>query len=144
MFVTAESENLWTACAEVREDKVYYDNVTLESLNTLPVELIDFKGVAEKTGNRLTWKLANTKDLDNIILQKSSNGIDFKSLNNTTSCCEFLDETPFSLSYYRLIIKNLDRTTSFSKIIALQRPNTEGPNSSNRFALSQRRGEQIS
>ena len=126
LFVTAESENLWTNCAEVREDKVYYDNVTLESLNTLPVELIDFKGVAEKQGNLLIWKWTNTKDLDNVVLQKSSNGIDFKSLNNTTSCCEFLDEIPFSLSYYRLKIKDLDGTISFSKIIALQRPNTEG------------------
>ena len=99
---------------------------TFTTSSSLPVELIDFKGFAEKQGNRLTWKLANTKDLDNIVLQKSSNGIDFKSLNNTTSCCEFLDEIPFSLSYYRLKIKDLDGTISFSKIIALQRPNTEG------------------
>ncbi len=31
-FVTAESENLWTGCTEARENKVYYDDMILESI----------------------------------------------------------------------------------------------------------------
>jgi Secretion system C-terminal sorting domain len=33
-FVTLESENLWTDCAEARENKTYYDNLRLEAVTT--------------------------------------------------------------------------------------------------------------
>ncbi len=96
--------------------------------STLPVELIDFQGFAEEKGNRLTWILGDAKDLQNMAVEKSKDGSNFTPLSIKAKNERFeLDNAPFDVTYYRLIINELDGKSSFSKIIAVKRPNTEGP-----------------
>ncbi len=95
--------------------------------SVLPVELIDFQGIAAEKGNRLTWILGDAKDLQNIAVQKSKDGVHFNPLSIKTKNERFeLDNTPFDVTYYRLTINELDGRSSFSKIITLKRTNTEG------------------
>ena len=125
LFVTAESENLWTTCSEVRENKVYYDNVLLESIALLPIELLDFKGFANTTTNRLTWTFANAKELDKVEVQKSKDGTHFTPLSILSQKeGELLDETPFSSTYYRLKMTEIDGKTAFSKVIVVANKGT--------------------
>jgi beta-glucanase (GH16 family) len=86
----------------------------------LPIQLIDFKGIAEQEGNDLTWHFEDVKDIKSIEVQRSQNGRDFTPLSILTKNEVFFrDEKPFSLSYYRLKIKDLDGVFVYSKIITL-------------------------
>jgi Domain of unknown function (DUF4832)/Domain of unknown function (DUF4874)/Secretion system C-terminal sorting domain len=105
-------------------------NAALRSFSTssiLPVELRAFEGIAEQAGNRLTWVLDNEKEVKNVEIQKSREGIYFTplSIKNKNEGFE-LDIKPFELTYYRLKINELDGKSSYSKIISLKRPHTEG------------------
>lgn len=94
----------------------------------IPIELIDFQGFNNGKTNRLSWHFAEIKDLENIEIQKSADGIHFTTLyvlksdelkieNNGE---KILDEYPFSITYYRLKIKSVDGLEVFSKTIALK------------------------
>lgn len=96
----------------------------------IALELLDFQGIAETSGNRLSWTFANTKDLSSLELQKSKDGVNFtplpdfigiSSLNSilTKKEASFIDKAPFNLTYYRLKMKDLEGKTSFSKVITL-------------------------
>jgi hypothetical protein len=93
----------------------------------ISLELLDFQGIAEKTGNRLTWAFVDTKDFLNLEVQKSKDGADFTPLSIfTKNEVSTTDATPFATTYYRLKTTERDGTTSFSKTIAVNRLNTEG------------------
>lgn len=99
---------------------MYYDNVLLESIVVLPIELLDFKGIANKADNRLTWAFAHSKELDNIEVQKSKDGIHFTPLSIFTQIeREMLDEAPFPTTYYRLKMMVNDGKAVFSKAIVV-------------------------
>ncbi len=95
----------------------------------LPIELLNFGGTAEKTGNRLTWQLADAKDLTGLTLEKSENGVNFIPLSkkgqitalSTFDMSPTVDESPFELTYYRLKMIELDGKKRFSKIISVKR-----------------------
>ncbi len=127
LFVTAESENLWTNCSEVRENKMYYDNVSLESIIPLAIELIDFKGIAETKGNLLTWVFGEAKGLNAVEVQKSKEGVYFTSLiSPNPKEGVTVDSDPFDLTYYRLLMTEINGKETLSKIIAVKRLGTEG------------------
>ncbi len=120
LFVTAESENLWTTCSEVRENKVYYDNVLLESIVVLPIELLDFKGIAEQTSNHLTWMFADTKGLNRVEVEKSKDGLHFTPLSTPNPKGETaVDSDPFDVTYYRLKMMETNDKAVFSKTIVV-------------------------
>ncbi len=128
LFVTAESENLWSGCMSPYQNKVYYDDLLLESVTVLPLELLDFQGFAEKNGNRMTWQFADTKDLDNLVIEKSKDGLNFTAtsgssyrMTKTSPTFNAVDEKPFDVTYYRLKIKDLDGKMSYSKIISISK-----------------------
>ncbi len=120
VFVTAESENLWTNCAEVRDNKVYYDNISLVSVATLPVELLNFSGEATNIGNKLTWQFADTKDLENVEVQKSREGLEFTRLATLKTESNYLDILDYEITYYRLKMIEKNGEVYFSKIIVLK------------------------
>lgn len=125
LFVTAESENLWTTCSEVRENKVYYDNVLLESIVVLPIELLDFKGFTDKTSNRLSWIFADTKALSSLEVQKSKDGLHFTPLSMPDPKGETaVDSDPFDVTYYRLKIVEIDDKEAYSKVIVVANTGT--------------------
>lgn len=87
----------------------------------LPIELLDFHGVSEKNGNRLTWLLGDAKTVKNIELLRSLNGVDFTPLSILSKNEQlFLDTEFFSKMYYQLKINDLAGKFNFSKIIALE------------------------
>ena len=93
----------------------------------LGVELLDFHGFTEGKNNRLTFHFADTKDLDNIEIQKSMDGKTFTPLSNLIkneelkikNGAEIIDTNPFDLTYYRLKINEINGSSHFSKTIAL-------------------------
>lgn len=96
----------------------------------IPVELMSFQGTTEGKTNRLTWLFAEAKDLKNVEIQKSMDGKRFTPLSIFTPNTlgeglkikkdgEFIDENPFSLTYYRLKINDINGSSFLSKTIAL-------------------------
>ena len=100
-----------------------FDDFTFARTSVLPIELLDFQGFVSKENNRLTWQFADAKDVKDIVLEKSSDGILFNAFVSIdkNGAKETLDNTPFALTYYRLKMIELDGKVSFSKIISLKR-----------------------
>ena len=94
--------------------------------NVLPIEIFDFKGFAQKEGNRLTWLLGEQQKVKNIEVQKSKNGRTFTPFTDKIVLDEttILDTNPFAQTYYRLKINDLSDERSFSKIIVVENRNT--------------------
>ena len=87
----------------------------------LAIELIDFQGFTEGKTNNLIWRFADTKDLNNVEVQKSIDGKIFTPLSiKGKNEVQTTDETPFKLTYYRLKINELDGSSHFSKVIVLK------------------------
>jgi uncharacterized repeat protein (TIGR03803 family) len=93
----------------------------------LPVKIIYFKGAVENTANKLEWKSACTNDVD-FIVERSTDGIHFDSIGIKKAVqldCNhpfwFLDETPATLSYYRLKLVENNGTITYSAIVVLER-----------------------
>ncbi len=103
-----------------------FDNFVFGRTTALPITLLNFNGFAEKKGNRLTWAFADVKEVGSLEIQKSEDGLNFKSLTiGSKNTHFFTDENPFDLTYYRLKMLDLDRKITYSKIISLKRDNTE-------------------
>lgn len=122
LFVTAESENLWTTCSKEYDNKVYYDNVSLKQVETpLSVELLDFHGYTEGGKNHLFWTTKADKTFKNIEIEHSENGLVFEKINLVNpSENHFIDEQPSSSNhYYRLKINEIDDNFHYSKTISL-------------------------
>lgn len=129
LFVTAESENLWTNCSDVRENKVYYDNVKLlEVLSPLPVELVSFT-VHPVFNNILThqleWQTASEYHNTGFNIQFS---VDGKAFNNVgfvkglgmAHSYQF-NHIPIAIGfvYYRLEQIDSDGQKHYSKVISV-------------------------
>jgi hypothetical protein len=124
-FVTLESENLWTGCAQNHENKVFYDQIFLESLTVLPINLIEFKGISEGNKNHLFIQFSDVKNISKIELEKSNNGKDFIKLIELNPLNfnqkDIYDNDPFDLTYYRINTIEMDGKSSFSPIISVKK-----------------------
>ncbi|HTM94107.1 MAG TPA: T9SS type A sorting domain-containing protein [Flavisolibacter sp.] len=92
----------------------------------LPVQLTKFTGETFTTYNKLHWTTQTTLNVEKIIIQKSSDGINFQRLNDVVNETELIngtimDPSPYSKTYYRLAITNHDKSINYSNIIALER-----------------------
>ena len=93
----------------------------------LPIELLDFQGFSEGKNNRLSWHFADTKDLESLEIQKSADGKIFTPLSilikneelKYKDSKKILDEYPFTITYYRLKMNDINGSSQFSKIIVL-------------------------
>ncbi len=93
----------------------------------IALELIDFQGFAQKEGNHLTWAFADTKDLDRVEVQKSNDGVHFTPLSILTNKeTTTPDNEPLDVTYYRLLMTEINGKEALSKIIAVKRFGTEG------------------
>ncbi len=125
-FVTAESENLWTTCSQVHENKVYYDEVKVEQLTALPVTLLTFNGQAVGNQNHLFWETAmeiNNKGFQIERCQKGRNDwkiIGFVNAQGKAAQYQFMDNQPFMQSCYRLRQVDLNGKETFSKVIFVE------------------------
>ncbi len=114
-----------TVAANIIRDLLAYQARNI----VLPIELLNFSATAEKTGNHLTWTYAHAKDLAELSLEKSPDGVNFIPLSKKEQGLTFsafdtspvLDELPFELTYYHLKIKELNNKIHFSKTISVKR-----------------------
>jgi hypothetical protein len=94
----------------------------------LPVKLINFEGVSENEGNKLSWTTASELNNEKFILERSMDGLEFVKAgevmgNGTTSEqheYHFTDLVSFSpITYYRLIQVDFDGAADTSEVIAV-------------------------
>lgn len=100
---------------------------------TVPLSITAFSGEKlDKTTNKLRWTTASELNNAFFTIERSDNGVDFKSIGQTrgagTSATPqyytFLDKNPLpNVNYYRLKQTDFDGKTSLSKIIALNNGN---------------------
>jgi hypothetical protein len=95
--------------------------------SVLPVELVQFDVQNTKGGkNHLTWRTENEHNNSHFDIERSTDGTTFHSIgqikgNNKPSRYQYVDASPFALSYYRLKQIDFDGTETFSKTITIQR-----------------------
>ena len=100
--------------------------------SVLPIELVEFKGTPSVSGNLLTWITANEVNNKGFAVERrqatgdSWDNIGFKTANNKVSNYQFTDNTPLSISSYRLRQIDNDGTETLSKIITIQNKGTKG------------------
>lgn len=100
----------------------------------LPLELVDFSGSVESSGNLLHWKTDNEINNDYFILESSADAINFAQIGTvdgagTTSNERqygFLDTDPFAnTTYYRLKTVDFDGNRAESHVISLTRQSAQ-------------------
>jgi hypothetical protein len=107
------------------------------SMSTLPVKLTSFDAAftaPEKT--KLDWTIAQSIDFKNFTVQRSTDGINFKSIqtiaaqNSTSSQQQSYSCTDLQAAgnniYYRLLMTDNDGTITYSTIIHLENAATSG------------------
>jgi hypothetical protein len=96
----------------------------------LPTSLLQFGGYELNSKMYLNWKESISSASDHFEVQRSANSIQFTSIagivKNISGQYYFTDELPLSGSnYYRLKIKNIDGSFSYSKTILIKNNNSE-------------------
>lgn len=95
------------------------------SAAVLPVELISFEGQSKGLGNLLTWKTANEQNNKGFQIERLNpvsqtwDILAFKTANNKTSTYEYTDNTPLSISTYRLRQIDNNGKETLSKVISI-------------------------
>jgi hypothetical protein len=95
---------------------------------SLPIQLIDFKGIPSVSGNVLTWTTANELNNKHFNIERSTDGKTFHGIgqvkgNNKPSTYQFVDESPLwrlGSYYYRLRQIDFDGTETLSKIVSIE------------------------
>jgi hypothetical protein len=97
----------------------------LGSITTpLPLYVISFSGVRTNNVNQLQWMLGNTSYLQQVSLEKSTNGINFNSISSTITSTNDLykfadNQQQAGNSYYRLKLVNSYGKIGYSNIVVL-------------------------
>jgi len=108
---------------------VYIDNLTVATAVSLPVEMLSFEGLQEKSGNLLTWATASEINNDYFELQRSYDGVSFETIDQQNGKgmqyggaeYSYLDRTAKGgVSYYRLKQVDFDGTTTYSQMLVLR------------------------
>lgn len=98
--------------------------------NPLPVELADFSAVSIGMFVNLTWKTYSELNNDFFTVERSARGDEFEQIgtipgsgtSSNSHSYGFVDRDPLlNVSYYRLRQTDYDGTTSFSKIVKVDR-----------------------
>jgi hypothetical protein len=103
------------------------NTITMTVSSVMPVELKSFDGKAMKDGNLLTWNTASeTKNKGFALERQLPNSKEWEDImlfvgKNKASTYQYLDETAPYLSYYRLRQIDADGSTTYSKIISVER-----------------------
>ena len=97
----------------------------------LPIELANWSGQSEGTGNRLTWKTLSESNTDYFEIERSDDSKNFISVGNQKAAGEskiarsysFVDKTANQATpqYYRLKTVDLDGTFALSSVISVNK-----------------------
>jgi len=127
--LSAGTTYYWRVDAVMADSAVVTGDLwSFTTAGSLPVQLINFSGTALDKANELKWETANEINLKGYEVQRLSENnvwqvIGFIVSNAYGEFYKFLDESPFSVSRYRLKIENVGGAKSFSNVINLIRPN---------------------
>lgn len=87
--------------------------------------VLQFSGWKIATDNQLEWTIDHEHKIQNYTLEHSSDGINFETLAMLDASeqqqYQYLDQKPYTISYYRLKIQTLDEEISYSNLINLSR-----------------------
>jgi hypothetical protein len=106
----------------------YFDDLSLTHSTTLPVSLLSFQGHALDKNIVLSWQTSEEKSNDFFTIEKSENGIDWKTIGtiegSETSAqllsYSFVDDKPEAgIQYYRLKQTDMDGTSSYFQVISI-------------------------
>lgn len=93
----------------------------------LPVQLRSFTGNQQGQANHLQWVSANERDILHYTIERSADGETYEAIgqtmaeNKTENIYQFLDRTPLTTGYYRLLISEMDGSNNYSNVVMLQR-----------------------
>ncbi len=94
----------------------------------LPVELVAFNATKANKANLLTWKTASEKNNSHFDVERSMNGennwttigsVKGKGTSTLANNYSFNDNTPLSISYYRLKQMDFDGKAEYSKVVSV-------------------------
>jgi hypothetical protein len=106
-----------------------YSSFVVGATPAIPVELQSFSAAAKGTSNFVSWKTATEINVAHFDIEKSADGAtnwnkigERKAVGNssTVNTYSFVDETPFTVSYYRLKTMDFDGKESISKVVAVK------------------------
>lgn len=111
----------WTATNEAWR----FTTTCASCIVPLPVDLLSFEGEKVKNGNRIFWKTTSEKNNSGFVLQKSADGEKFENFasldakSSSGAKYEFIDTTPFDITYYRLADIDFNGKSTYSNIISV-------------------------
>ncbi len=95
----------------------------------LPMNFSYFKGTQINNKNQLNWETYNEQNIDNFIVEKSTNGTAFLSIgkvlskrnNASNNLYQFVDDATLQpINYYRLKVVSKDGKYQYSSVVAMQ------------------------
>ena len=92
----------------------------------LPVEILHFEAKPKENANILTWQTADETHNKGFSIERSLDGKTFENIGFAKSIgshanYEFQDDTPLSISYYRLRQTDVDGKETLSKVVSIIR-----------------------
>lgn len=106
-------------------------------ISSLPIDLLSFNAQKQNSNILLQWQTEKEQNFAGFDIQRSADGKNFKTLGNTQPITtngtikknySYVDASPLSaVNYYRLAMRDLDGSTTFSKVLAI-RNNSAGRN----------------
>ena len=102
---------------------------------SLPVQLAEFTGRAERKHNRLSWLTLTEENTDRFAVEYSADGRNWADLASVAAAGNsaearaytYLHYGPDANAYYRLGIEDLDGSVAFSPVVRISRANTATP-----------------
>lgn len=120
VFSTDHDDPCGSAFGEVED---YTLNIICETACVLPVSWGEFKAVAlGKNTALLNWSTEVEEDLDQFIVERSTDGFSFTEVGQLTAtnfaaAYSFIDENvPVSLAYYRIVARDFDGEQDYSNV----------------------------
>lgn len=108
-------------------NNLYVDNIAITGTSIVPLSFVAFNGykISERQV-QLNWKTANEVNCASFVVEKSSNGVLFntietvKALNGNTNSYAIADNNAFlGANYYRLKQIDFDGKTSYSNVVLI-------------------------
>lgn len=119
-------EGAGTAGLAVAFDEIRFAKGALS--NILPIDLLNFTAIKKNQSNFLTWTTASERNNKGFYIERSNDATNWQSMgfekgageSNQKLTYNFVDETPLSISYYRLRQIDFDGRETVSKVISVE------------------------
>lgn len=100
-----------------------------EGVALMPVTLSNINATAQNTSALITWSTENENKVHSYVIEKSLNNADFKEIGTVMSKGDgdyrFTDPGYDGKAYYRIKVKDIANTSSYSEELALIKPDAK-------------------